>query len=246
MRVHGHLAVRELPAHAEHALLRFRVEVDGTPVWFRATIEGAAGEQGECAFRSFVCPAPQAAIKALVAEKYLDFPDAHYEFVTVTDLGYDLTSLGLLGTRIFLCGPGQSVRERAQELRTFVATLGEGRTGAPDRRRLRQDAGAARQFGAGSLAMAGAPAPEEVASIVPLDQWSRLLATLARLFGDCAGSYHRPPRDGFSNGRAGVMFDRLLADLAALALASRALVVSDGEANAEIQAVLDTFSRANG
>jgi len=242
VRVNGHLAIRELPVHADHALLRFRLEVEGVPLWFRATLDTATSVEGECPFTSFTCPAPATAIEALVAEKYLDFPDAHYEFVNVTDLGYDLISLGLLGTRVFLCGPEQSVRERAQDLRTFASSLEEGQLVPQIVAALRQDAAVASRFGPGCLAMAGDVSPEEVASVVPIDQWGQLLGVLIRLFGDRPESYHRPPRDGFSNGKAGMMLQRLLADLRALTLASRGLIVPDWEANAEIQSLLDDFA----
>jgi len=180
-------------------------------------------------------------VEALVAEEYLDFPNAHYEFLTLTDLGYDLISLGLLGTRIFLCRPGEGVRERAQELRTFAASLADAELAPQVLAALRRDPSVAERFGAGCLAMAGGLDPALVASVVPVDQWGRLLSVLVRLFGDRVDSYHRPPRDGFSTGRAGAMLQDLLADLGALTLASRGLIVPDWDANAEIQSVLDEF-----
>jgi len=153
-----------------------------------------------------------------------------------------LISLGLLGTRVFLCGPEQSVRERAQDLRTFASSLEEGQLVPQIVAALRQDSAVASRFGPGCLAMAGDVSPEEAASVVPTDQWGQLLGVLIRLFGDHPDSYHRPPRDGFSNGRAGIMLQRLLADLRALTLASRSLIVPDWEANAEIQSLLDDFA----
>ncbi len=182
------------------------------------------------------------ASRALQAAEGGSFTAVPFETVPMNSTPCDLHALGVIGVRILIVNPRNTLSVALDEVLSFARQLGvdvqdgEGiaaralRTVAKDPRWV--DGLGSHRLSAEDLA------PAEAARWLPNLLWWRTVATLARFFpGQGAVSYTADLGDT-PNFALEQIFDQPLADLDALILAARGLLFSDWAANREVNAAI--------
>jgi hypothetical protein len=182
------------------------------------------------------------ASRALLAAEGGCFNAVPFETVPMNSTPCDLHALGVIGVRILIVNPRNTLSVALDEVLSFARQLGvnaqDGEGLGP--RALQIVARDPRWVeGLGSHRLSAEDlAPSEAARWLPDQLWWRTVATLARFFpGQGADSYVADLGDAPPFALEQV-FDRPLADLDALILAARGLLFSDWAANREVTAVI--------
>jgi len=194
---------------------------------------------GEWRFRSVPQAFGDAGITALKAAEGVPVAEAPFQVIPLLSTPFDLYSLGVIAVRTLLVGGGNTLAEALDELMSLARQAQEGEGELPDRLRTAFEGEPrwSRTLGPDRVAE-GVASPEEAMDLIPLELWCGTLAAIVRMFpGLTAQSSSRDLGDAPAAGLHTV-FDTAAADLNALLVRTRSLIVIDWRLNREVHAVI--------
>jgi hypothetical protein len=225
-------------------------------VWVRLPLPGAGAldlvgnidaadalARGEARFRTAQLELSPALIGTLQTTEGGVFPGTPFETIPLLSTPVDLYGLGVLGVQLFLTGADKALPAAIDELLSLVRAV-EATAGAekPGEKFHRAAAADARWTGSLGPQHHGhdAATNADVASLMPDELWWDTLAVLGRFFtGVGTGTYCRDFGDAPVY-QLEAAFDAPLADVEALVLRSRSLLLCDWPSNREIARIIQT------
>jgi hypothetical protein len=204
--------------------------------------EALAG--GEARFRTAQLELTPAILGSLQTMEGAVFPGTPFETIPLLSTPVDLYGLGVLGVQLFLTGGGKPLPTAIDELLSLVrAAEASGGTGKPAEKFLRTAAADPRWAGSLGPQHHGhdAATSADIAGLLPVELWWDTLAVLGRFFtGVGTGAFCRDFGDAPAY-QLEASFDAPLAEVEALVLRSRSLLLCDWPSNREIARVIQTL-----
>ena len=201
---------------------------------------------GEIRFRTVGQRFDEATLAALKTAAGVPLQNTRFEIIPLLSSPCDLYSLGVLAVRTLLVDKETRLPKALDEtlsLARQVAVDYDGQTPLPERieRLFESDKRWVLSLGPQRLTH-DEVAPEDAFDLVPREVWWETLAAIVRMFpGIGPDSVARDLGDAPLGGLHKV-FDRALADLEALLLRTRSLIVIDWRFNREVFAVIRNFA----
>lgn len=248
--VEGTLVLQERHEFSPHDLFWIRLPLSIGRIDLYGHLYSAESlARGEVRFRTVPHTFPDPVVKALKAAEGAAFPRSPFEVVPMLSSPCDLYSLGVLAVRTFLVNDQNTLAVALDELLSLARQVAsEHRPEVPIGQRVREvlenDARFLDALGPNRLVHEPIT-PQEAFAFVPEPLWYDLLGRLIGLFpgagpdSACKDFGDVPPLALES------VYNRPLADLEALLVRARSLIVIDWQANREIQSIItDAASRA--
>lgn len=242
VRVEGTLTTAELSRTRASDLLEMLLDLpEGRViVWAHPDMESALA-QGEVRFRSVPMNKSEAEYRLLREAEGGVKATASFQCMPLVSSPADLYALAVLAMRVLLTPPERGLAEVIDEVMSLGRATSEA-TGATLAERVRgvmlQDPERWLGLLGPQVAMHPAAGVEEALSAVPLTLWSGVLAALIRMVpGLTAESFCSHLGDAHA-GALHKTFDGALAELDALLVRSRSLLVTDWTKNREMNAVV--------
>ncbi|HUT32679.1 MAG TPA: hypothetical protein VNE39_04290 [Planctomycetota bacterium] len=241
--VEGTFDVQERVSAGQQDLLWLRLNLGERRMDLYGYIDPASAlATGEIRFRTVGQRLGEADAAALKAAEGVPLRNTPFEVLPLLSTPCDLYSLGVLAVRTLLVNPRTTLPVALDELLSLarqVAVDHDGSLALGERIRRLFDADKRWVLSLGPQRLTfDEVAPEDAFDLVPADLWWDTLAVIVRMFpGIGPDSACRDFGDAPVGGLHKI-FDRALADLEALLLRTRSLIVIDWRFNREIHAVL--------
>ncbi|HWA24651.1 MAG TPA: hypothetical protein VG734_03175 [Lacunisphaera sp.] len=246
IQVEATLASPEVTRASPRDLVWVRLPLPGTGALdLVGSIDAAdALAQGEARFRTAPLELRPPVLAALQPTEGGVFPGTPFETIPMLSTPVDLYGLGVLGVQLFLTGAGKPLPAAIDELLSLVRAVdAAGLSGKPGEKFMRTAALDARWGGSLGPQHHGhdAASNADVASLLPVELWWDVLAILGRFFaGAGQDSYCRDFGDAPVY-QLEAALDAPLADVEALVLRSRSLLLCDWPSNREVARVIQTL-----
>ncbi|MDX2116666.1 MAG: hypothetical protein SFY96_00610 [Planctomycetota bacterium] len=242
----GTLSTQERIVAGTNDLLWLRFSLAGQRIDVHATLDTRPGmNAGEIRLRTIAKELPAAVVERLRQAEGVPIPDVMFELVPLLSTPCDLYALGVLGVRTLLVNPGTTLPVALDELMSLAAQVShEGvKPGGGDSLASRiaaafgRDPRWAEALGPQRL-VADKMDAASLEAALPVTLWHEVLAALIKMFpGVGATAWCKDFGDAPANACERV-FDGPLADLYALLVKSRALLVGDQVQAREIREVV--------
>lgn len=243
----GTFATQERIRPEKNDLVRLRVPLGGGRLDLYARMESeAALAAGEWRFRTVGQRLDEAAAEQLRSAEGVPLSNVTFELMPLLSTPVDLYSLAVLAVRSLLVNPQTSLPEALDEMLSLARQVAHEHEPESE---LKLRVGSLFEKDERWLASLGPHrlswepvAPAQAMDLVPPELWWDVMAMIIRMFPGIGPDSTASGYGDASPGGLHKMFDRARADLDALLVRTRSLIVIDWHYNREIHAVIRGFA----